>query len=126
MARVLIVEDERPILELLDDFLTVEGFGTILAGNGLLGAELARTEQPDLILMDLMLPVMDGLAVIRALKRSPDTWSIPIVAMSANRALLRTCADLPVAETVRKPFDLDHLLDVVLALTSAEPAALVS
>ena len=85
MVRVLIVEDEPVIRELLDDFLSDEGFDTIHAADGLRGVELAHHEHPDLVLMDLMLPGLDGFAATRALKNSPDTAAIPIVAMSTNR-----------------------------------------
>jgi CheY-like chemotaxis protein len=118
MARVLIVEDEKPVREMLDDFLTGEGFDTLQAENGLRAVELARAERPDLILMDLMLPVMDGLRAIQVLKGSPDTWSIPIVAMSENHHLLRAGAGVPCAAAMRKPFDLDLLLDLVLIETN--------
>jgi CheY-like chemotaxis protein len=114
MLRVLIVEDEKPIRELLDDFLSDEGFDTLLAENGQRGVELARAEQPDLVLMDLMLPLLDGFAAMRALKEDPATCEIPVVVMSANSVLLLHLSDQLLAdETLRKPFDLDQVLHVI-------------
>ena len=88
MARVLIVEDETPIRELLNDFLSDEGFETSLAEDGRHGIELARADKPDVILMDLMLPLLDGIAAVRALKDRPETRDIPIVVMSANSGVV--------------------------------------
>ena len=114
MLRVLIVEDEKPIRDLLDDFLSDEGFDTLLAENGQRGVELARAEQPDLVLMDLMLPMLDGVAAMRALKERPETREIPVVVMSANSVLLLHLSEQYLAdETLRKPFDLDQVLHVI-------------
>jgi len=114
MLRVLIVEDEKPIRELLNDFLSDEGYDTLLAENGQRGVDIARAEQPDLILMDLMLPLLDGFAAMRALKEDPQTRGIPVVVMSANSVLLMHLSDQLLAdETLRKPFDLDQVLQVI-------------
>jgi two-component system phosphate regulon response regulator PhoB len=114
MLRVLIVEDERPIRELLDDFLTDEGYVTLLAENGEEGVALATDERPDLILMDLMLPQLSGFDAIRAIKEHHATRDIPVVVMSANSVLLLHLSDQFLADdTIRKPFDLDRVLDIV-------------
>lgn len=114
MLRVLIVEDEKPIRELLNDFLSDEGYHTLVAENGQRGVEMARAEQPDLVLMDLMLPLLDGFAAMRALKDYPETRDIPVVVMSANSVLLLHIGDQQLAdETIRKPFDLDQVLHVI-------------
>jgi CheY-like chemotaxis protein len=127
MLRVLIVEDEKPIRELLDNFLSDEGFDTLLAENGQRGIELARAEQPDLVLMDLMLPLLDGFAAMRALKEDPETRKIPVVVMSANSVLLLHLSDQLLAdETLRKPFDLDQVLHVIqsrIGITSPDEFA---
>jgi CheY-like chemotaxis protein len=115
MTRVLIVEDEPPIRHLLEDFFDSEGFCILSAENGQRGFDLAVAEQPDVVLMDLALPLLDGATATRLLKSDPRTRAIPVVAMSANMALLRQIGDLPADDVVSKPFDLDLLLDVVLA-----------
>lgn len=122
MLRVLIVEDEKPIRELLDDFLSDEGYDTLLAENGQLGVEMARAEQPDLVLMDLMLPLLDGFAAMRALKEHAETRDIPVVVMSANSVLLLHIGDQLLAdETLRKPFDLDQVLHVIQSRIGVSP-----
>jgi CheY-like chemotaxis protein len=114
VATLLIVEDEPAIRNLLDDFFTGEGFNTLLAATGLSAVTLACATRPDLILMDMMLPGMDGVAATRTLRTNPDTRSIPIVAMSASTSVLtRDRALLPVDDRIAKPFDLDELLRVV-------------
>jgi CheY-like chemotaxis protein len=113
MTRVLIVEDEPPILNLLEDFFVSEGFDTLLARNGQAGVDLALSEQPDVVLMDILLPLMDGAEATRQLKRDPRTSGIPVVAMSANFLLLERIGDLPADDVVSKPFDLEDLLTII-------------
>jgi CheY-like chemotaxis protein len=88
---------------------------------------LARAEQPDLVLMDLMLPLLDGFAAMRALKEDPETRKIPVVVMSANSVLLLHLSDQLLAdETLRKPFDLDQVLHVIqsrIGITSPDEFA---
>ncbi len=82
---ILIIDDEEPIRELLKLTLQSAGFGTVLeASRGEEGLELAVRHHPDLILLDLMLPGLDGLSVCRRLKTSPDTRQIPIVMLTAK------------------------------------------
>jgi CheY-like chemotaxis protein len=71
---------------------------------------LARQERPDLILMDLRLPTVDGSDAIRILKSDPETRDIPIIAVSAGSTLRAEAADLPVDAVISKPFDVDTLL----------------
>lgn len=115
MTCVLIVEDEPPILNLLEDFFVGEGFDTLLARNGQAGVDLALSEQPDVVLMDIVLPLLDGAAATRMLKGDLRTRDIPVIAMSANFALLARIGDLPADNVVSKPFDLDELLGIVRA-----------
>ena len=113
MLRVLIVEDEKPIREMLNDFLTDEGYDTLMAENGQRGVEIARVERPDLVLMDVMLPLLNGFAAMRALKDDPETQTIPVIVMSANSALLYTQEGKLADQMIRKPFDLDELLRLI-------------
>ena len=82
---ILIIDDEEPIRELLKLTLQSAGFDSVLeASNGEDGLALATRYMPDLILLDLMLPGMDGLSVCRRLKSSPDTRMIPIIMLTAK------------------------------------------
>jgi CheY-like chemotaxis protein len=80
---ILIVEDEPLNVKLFRDLLQVNGYATFEAKNGKLGVEMAREKQPDLILMDIQMPVMDGLQATRILKSNPVTASIPIIALTS-------------------------------------------
>ena len=80
---ILVVEDEPKNLKLLRDLLQVSGYRTIEAADGKQGVELAKAEKPDLILMDMEMPVMDGLEATRILKADPMANGIPIVALTS-------------------------------------------
>jgi CheY-like chemotaxis protein len=112
MSKLLIVDDEVAILEALTDILSVEGYEVATAANGAEGLKRASEERPDLILLDLMMPVMDGQEMLRRLKESPELRTIPVVVMSAGRV---TKAELQGSRFLAKPFELDDLLDTVSA-----------
>src|SRR5215831_16008868 len=78
--RILIVEDDRLSMTLLSDFLSAHGYSVLKTSEGLEAINLARDEQPDLILMDIRLPGMSGLDVTRRLKQDDQTKAIPIIA----------------------------------------------
>lgn len=82
MTKILIVEDERPLREALRDKLTREGYQVIEAGDGEEGLVKAKQEQPVLILTDIMMPKMDGFALMQALRNDDDLKSIPVVVVS--------------------------------------------
>lgn len=77
MSKLLIVDDEVAILEALTDILSVEGYEVATAANGAEGLKRAGEERPDLILLDLMMPVMDGQEMLRRLKEDPELRSSP-------------------------------------------------
>ncbi len=110
MSKLLIVDDEVAILEALTDILSVEGYEVATAANGAEGLRRAGEEHPDLILLDLMMPVMDGQEMLRRLKESSELRGIPVVVMSAGRV---TKAELQGSRFLAKPFELDDLLDTV-------------
>ncbi len=83
-ARVLIVEDNIDNYELVRFLLERAGHDSLWARSGREGLELARTEKPDLILMDLSLPEMDGWTATERIKQSPETGAIPIIALTAH------------------------------------------
>lgn len=82
--KILIIEDEGDILELIQFNLTKEGYQVFTAGSGEAGVDLARRHLPSLVLLDLMLPGMDGLEVCRLLKGDERTASIPVVMLTAK------------------------------------------
>jgi Response regulator containing a CheY-like receiver domain and an HD-GYP domain len=80
---ILIVEDDPRNMKLFRELLQVNGYATFEANNGKKGIEMAREKQPDLILMDIQMPVMDGLEATRILKSYPVTAGIPIIALTS-------------------------------------------
>jgi CheY-like chemotaxis protein len=110
MSKLLIVDDEVAILEALTDILSVEGYEVATATNGAEGLKRASEERPELILLDLMMPVMDGQEMLRRLKEDPELRHTPVVVMSAGRV---TKAELQGCRFLAKPFELDDLLDTV-------------
>ena len=84
MSLILIVEDNERNLKLVRDVLQVKGFTTIEAGTAEIGIELATERKPDLILMDIQLPGMNGIDALKVLRANPDTAAIPVVAVTAS------------------------------------------
>ena len=80
---ILIVEDDQKNLKLVRDLLQASGYATIEAINGKQGAEMAKEKRPDLILMDIQMPVMDGLEATKILKGDDATKGIPVLALTA-------------------------------------------
>lgn len=109
--RILIVDDEPAVADLIEAVLVGEGYTVAIARDGAQGLMLARDWNPDLILMDVMLPGVDGGTAIRRLKSDPATADIPIVAMSAGRNIREQSEELTDADAaLSKPFDIDALL----------------
>lgn len=84
MKRILIIEDEKDLAELLAFNLEKEGFNVICAHDGISGLELARADMPDLILLDIMLPGMQGTEVCKALRKKERTIRIPVIMLTAK------------------------------------------
>jgi two-component system chemotaxis response regulator CheY len=103
MKTILVVEDESDFAESLDFLLTRSGYRVLLAYDGREGFEKAVAERPDLVLTDLMMPVMDGQELIERLRANPATSRIPVIAMSASHQARR-------ADMLHKPFDVKELL----------------
>jgi two-component system phosphate regulon response regulator PhoB len=104
--KILAVDDEEDILELLDYNLSKEGFRVLRVTSGEKALELARTERPDLIVLDLMLPGLDGLAVCKHLKSERETADIPIVMLTAKgeEADIVLGLEMGAEDYVTKPF----------------------
>jgi CheY-like chemotaxis protein len=95
VARILVVDDDPVIRELLSDVLEAERYDVFQAANGQAAFEIARGSMPHLILMDLMMPVLDGSSAIRILKSADETRRIRIIVMSAVVNLRRFSEELP-------------------------------
>ncbi|AEF95141.1 two component transcriptional regulator, winged helix family [Desulfotomaculum nigrificans CO-1-SRB] len=117
MPKILVVDDEQPIRELVKYNLEREGFEVLLAGDGNTGLDMARTEAPDLIILDIMLPGMDGLSVCRTLHQEPATRAIPIIMLSARGEEVDKVLGLELGadDYITKPFSPRELIARVKA-----------
>ncbi|HYI24969.1 MAG TPA: response regulator, partial [Thermomicrobiales bacterium] len=109
-SRILVVEDQQDVAELIQVVLRGEGHTVAIARDGAQGLMLSRDWDPDLILMDIMLPGVDGGTLISRLRKEPETSNLPIIAMSASRTLRDRSEELEADALLSKPFDVDALL----------------
>lgn len=119
VRRILIVDDEPSIAQILADFFSVEGYEVRSAAHGLEALEHVAAAAPDLILLDVMMPHLDGPGTLARLKADAGWKTIPVVMMSAARPP----DDLEgFTAFVEKPFDMDRLLELVDRLVSERDA----
>lgn len=116
--KILYVEDNEDNIFMLKNRLTRAGHTVVIATDGAQGVAMASSERPDMILMDLSLPVLDGWQATRQIKTAPDTKHIPVIALTANamagdreRALAAGCDDYDT-----KPVELPRLLAKIKSL----------
>ena len=118
MRRLLVVDDEPLTLEIAQLSLELAGFGVTTLNSGADALTCAAANQPDAILMDVMMPEMDGPTACRRLADNPETAMIPVILFTAKvqRSEQREWAALPVAGVISKPFDPMRLADDVRSL----------
>ena len=123
MSLILIVEDNDKNLKLVRDVLQVKGYATVDAGTGEDGIRLAREKKPDLILMDIQLPGMNGIEALGVLRSDPETAGIPVVAVTASVMPQdrNKITEAGFDAYVGKPINLKEFLDTVRRLL--EPSA---
>src|SRR6478609_5543090 len=114
-STVLVVDDDPVILKLLEVNFEMEGFTVILAHDGAEGIEVARSEQPDIIVSDIMMPKQSGLELVAELKGDTSTSDIPIILLSAKaqNADVRSGMDAGADDYITKPFEPLDLVDRV-------------
>ena len=110
---VLVVDDDPDIRSICLDILEMEGYKVLEAADGAAGVRAAQANHPGMVLMDIRMPVLDGIQACLRLKADPTTAHIPIVLMSAHTLLLEADIRACAAATLPKPFDMDKLLRVV-------------
>jgi len=125
MAKILLVEDNEMNRDMLSRRLERRGYAVVIAEDGAKGVDMAKSELPDIILMDMSLPIMDGWEATRQVKTAPQTKGIPVIALTAHamagdeeKALAAGCNDY---ET--KPVDLPKLLAKIDALLQSKGAS---
>ena len=110
--KILIIDDEGELNEIIAMRLTKAGYQIDTAINGPLGIEKAKSFLPDVILLDINMPGMDGWQVCAKLKETPETKAIKIVILTATRDFTRA-KNLGVSRVVLKPFNYEEILDVI-------------
>jgi CheY-like chemotaxis protein len=125
MPLVVIVEDNDMNRDMLSRRLVRRGYEVLLASDGEQGVALARRSRPQLILLDMSLPVMDGWTAARLLKSDQATREIPVIALTAHAlpADRQKALDAGCDEYETKPVDLNRLLEKMETLLSCRPAA---
>lgn len=111
--KVLVVDDEESVRKSLSYILEGRGFIVKEAENGQEALEKVTQDKPDIIILDVTMPQMDGLKACRQLRKNPDTQRIPIIFLSAQRDIARLTRGLPGApiEYITKPCDITYLLE---------------
>ena len=117
-GEILIVEDDRDIAEMVEYNLREEGYETLSAFNGEEGVKLAKKESPDLIILDIMLPIIDGFEVCRILKKEQVTADIPIIILSAKSQETDKIVGLELGadDYITKPFSPRELIARIRAI----------
>ena len=111
-ADILVVEDDGATRDLLRMSLELEGYTVSLASNGVEGWEYLRASQPSLVLLDIMMPEMDGAELLALIRRDPGLARLPVIVISAFGAMASIATSLA-EEYIPKPFDLDALMAAI-------------
>jgi CheY-like chemotaxis protein len=119
-ARILVAEDDPALREALREVLALAGYAAVTVSDGLQALAAARAEPPDLVILDHLMPGLDGLSVLRALQADPRLQRIPVILLTG------AAHDLPpqpgLAAIVEKPFQMVPLQDTVRSLLASRPA----
>ena len=118
--KILIVEDHPEVRRALKLSLRHRGYDILEASTGCSGVALAKSERPDLLLVDLSLPDLSGLEIATVIKNNPQTTHIPLIALSgcSERDMALQALRAGVAEYLMKPVDIQRLVEVIERLTS--------
>jgi len=113
--KILIIDDEPDLVRLVGDRLRMQKYEVVGASNGIEGLKKAVSEKPDLILLDILMPGMDGHAVLKRLKSSSDTDSIPVIMLTAKSQSkdVETARKAGAEDFVAKPFDYTTLISKI-------------
>jgi len=113
--KILVVEDNESVRSNIAEILETSGYETFIAENGKVGIEMAIRNQPDIVICDIMMPGMDGYEVLKEMRRSPLTSSVPFIYLTAKNtsADLRKGMELGADDYITKPFTMEELLNAV-------------
>jgi two-component system alkaline phosphatase synthesis response regulator PhoP len=123
-AKILVVDDEPNIVRTLQDRLEMNGYSVVTASNGKEGLETALNEKPDIILLDIIMPIMDGHEMLGHLRKSDDCKNISVIMLTArsrNQDIARANA-CGIDDYIVKPFDLSELLEKIETILESKRA----
>ncbi len=122
--RIQIIEDDFDVIETLQFVLKSRGYEIEIAFDGRAGVEMIKNKRPDLLILDLTMPVMDGWAVMVAVKQDPDYQSIPIMILTSSKKAqhIEKARSLGVQSYVLKPFEPQKIVKIVERLLDSESA----
>ncbi len=123
--KILIVEDEEVIASMVKDNLEVRGYEVVVAYSGIEGLRKAEAHSPDLIALDVMMPGLDGITVLRRLKANEITKDIPVIVLSIAEGYKDKGLELGAAAFVKKPFNFNDLTDKIRAFTDKKSILVV-
>ena len=109
--KILVVEDEPEVVNLLRTRLEANHYGVMAAGNGVEGLKQIELEKPDLILLDILMPQMDGYTFLKELKRRKPDWNVPIIVLTAKSRMKELFEAEGVRDYMVKPYDAQDLLE---------------
>lgn len=113
MAKILVVDDEPGIVSLLTDFLHKKNYEVVTASGGAEALEMVRLESPQIVLLDVRMPGMSGLEVLREIKKINKNVSVIIATAVADEDIGRTALEVGAFDYILKPIDLNHLEKVL-------------
>lgn len=113
MAKILIIDDSRTSRRILRGLLTEKGYEVVEAENGADGVEKYKAENPDLVTMDITMPVMDGLEALRQIREYDASSHVVMVTAAGQESKVMEAVKLGAAEFITKPFDKDLILKTI-------------
>ena len=123
-TKILVIDDEPNIVQTLQDRLEMNEYIVVTAGNGKEGLEIALIEEPDIILLDVIMPIMDGHEMLEALRKHPEGKDIAVIMLTARsqtKDITRANA-CGIEDYIVKPFDLSELLEKIESIVESRKA----
>jgi DNA-binding response OmpR family regulator len=122
LATILWIDDDQLLLSFCCDALRQQGYRTLVASDGPSGIETAKAERPDLIILDVLMPGMDGIEVCRKLRRLPETRQTPIILLTAFHSpkLSLKGRAAGATSTIQKPFGPEHIISAIAKILESK------
>ncbi len=113
--KILIVDDEKVIADVIQELLTLEGYIAVTANNGVMGFEKFNEEKPDLVLTDFMMPFMNGIELIKEIRKNPENDNVPII-LTSSMSKVSSFENEGWQKFIKKPTDINTIMDSIIEL----------